>query len=339
MPRFLPCLCAAMFFSAVSIRAADEKGFTFQDTAGQYLDVLLDGKIAVRYMYAHDVSTPEKRVETFKPYLHVFDADGKGPITKGPGGLFPHHRAIFIGWNQVGYNGKKYDLWHMKETDIIHQKFSEQKGETDKATFTSLVNWVIEKDKTLLEEERTFIIKRGPAPARITIDFISKIKASLGDVELNGDPEHAGIHYRPANELDTKVTTYLYPVENADAHKDLDYPWVGMQYTLAGKTYSVAEINPASNPKGTKWSAYRDYGRFGAFPKQPIKSGESFTFKYRFIIADGEMMPVDFIQKSADEFAGATTPTPLPKTTAKISEQPKPKAPGAADPKAKEPAK
>src|SRR5205823_6030029 len=116
-------------------------------------------------------------------------------------------------------------------------------------------------------EERTFTIRRGPAPARVTIDVVSKLKAAAGDLALDGDPEHAGIHYRPANEVATKETTYLYPVENADAHKDLDYPWVGMSYTLGGKKYSIAEISHPENPKGTKWSAYRDYGRFGAFPK------------------------------------------------------------------------
>src|SRR5205823_6470869 len=101
---------------------------------------------------------------------------------------------------------------------------------------------------------------------------------------------------------------------------------VGMSYTLGGKKYSIAEISHPENPKGTKWSAYRDYGRFGAFPKAALKSGETRAFKYRFIIADGEMLPAEAIQKSSDEFAGATTPTTTPKTTAKLSEQPKPKA-------------
>lgn len=330
MLRLLSCLCAAILLSVATAHAADEKGFAFQDSPGKHLDVLLDGKIAVRYMYAHDVSTPDKRLETYKPYLHVFDADGKAPITKGPGGQFTHHRGIYIGWNKIAFNGKSYDLWHMKDTDIVHQKFANQKGEADQATFTSLTNWIIEKDKTLIEEERIFTIRRGPAPARITIDFVSKLKAALGDVALDGDPEHAGIHYRPANEVKPAETVYVYPKEGADAHKDVDYPWVGETYTLNGKKYSVVEISHSENPKNTRWSAYRDYGRFGAFPKEQIKSGETRAFKYRFIVADGEMVPVDFVQKSADEFSGATTPTPAPKTTVKLSEQPKPKAPAPA---------
>ena len=64
-------------------------------------------------MYAHDVSTPERRLETYKPYLHVFDADGTAPITKGAGGDFTHHRGIFIGWNKISVGGKTMDRWHM----------------------------------------------------------------------------------------------------------------------------------------------------------------------------------------------------------------------------------
>ena len=58
-----------------------------------------------------------------------------------------------------------------------------------------------------------------------------------------------------------------------------------------GKQYSVVEMSHPENPKGTKWSAYRNYGRFGAFPVATIKAGKPLVLKYRFVIADGEMMP------------------------------------------------
>jgi hypothetical protein len=310
---------------SLSLSAEDTKGFSFKDTDGKYLDVLLDGKIAARYMYEHDTSTPEQILVTYKPYLHIFNSEGTEPITKGPGGTFPHHRAIFIGWNIVTFAGKKYDLWHMKGTQIIHQKFLEQKA-GEEGTVTALIHWIVEKDKAILEEERTFKFRRAPA-GRFTVDFSSKIKAALGDVDLNGDPEHAGIHYRPAAEVTTKETVYVFPKENADATKDLDFPWVGESYTLKGKRHSVVEMSHPENPKGTRWSAYRDYGRFGEFPKKALKSGETFTFKYRFLLADGEMPATDAIQKSWDEFAGVAQPTPLPKVTIKPAAQPKPAAP------------
>src|SRR5437870_7599010 len=128
-------------------------GFTFHDETGQHLDVLRDGKIVARYMYAYDKSTPERRLETYKPYLHVCDAEGKAPITKGPGGQYTHHRGIYIGWNKLNVAGKTYDRWHMSGGEQVHEKFLSQKAEGDTAMFTSLVRWTGAGPEAILEEE------------------------------------------------------------------------------------------------------------------------------------------------------------------------------------------
>jgi len=284
--------------------ASPKAGFSLKDNPGENLDILLDGCIVARYMYAYDKSTPGRLHDTYKPYLHVFDAEGKTPITKGPGGLFTHHRGIFIGWNRIGFDGKTYDRWHMTGGEIIHQKFLEQEADADQASFTSFTHWNDETSKPIIEEERTMTIRRAPTPFRLLIEFIAKLKATDGDVMLDGDPEHAGIQYRPADEVVADETMYVFPKENADPKVDVDYPWVGETYTFNEKRYSIVEMNHPENPKDTKFSAYRDYGRFGAFFKREIKSGETLTVKYRFLIADGEMPATDVIQKCWDEFAG-----------------------------------
>src|SRR5436190_7584765 len=80
----------------------------------------------MRYMYSKlDEQTKEARSATFKPYHHVYDPSGKRLMTKGPGGLFPHHRGIFFGFNRISYGeGKKADTWH------CNNKESEQHVET-----------------------------------------------------------------------------------------------------------------------------------------------------------------------------------------------------------------
>lgn len=316
-------------------------GFSFDDHPGQYLDVLLDGKIVARYMDAFDNSTPDRHTETNKPYLHVFDADGKAPITNGydPKAEYPHHRGIFIGFRKIEYNGKQYDRWHMHDAvgpvdpttkkhaatigEIVHRKFVNEKADADSATFTSQTDWNDEAGKPFITEERTITLHRAPSPARLVVDMSSTL-TPIGDVVLDGDPEHAGVQYRPSNDVDRAKTFYVFPAEKPDAHKDLDYPWVGETYTLKnGKTYSVVEMSHPDDPKGVKWSAYRNYGRFGAFVPHPIKASETFTLKYRFLIADGDMPPVEVIEKSFDQFTGATTA--VPKVTVVPAEQPKPK--------------
>ncbi len=301
---------------------AAEQGFSLKDTAGQHLDVLLDGRLVARYMYAFDKSTPKRRDETYKPYLHVFDAEGKQPITKGPGGLYTHHRGIFIGWMKITFGDKVYDRWHMIGGEIVHQKFLVEKATADEATFTSLTHWNEPDGQAFLVEERTMTFRRGPDSGRLMIDFHTELIAPRGDLKLGGDPEHAGVQYRPANEVDGKQTVYVFPKEKANAHKDLDYPWVGETYVLDGKKYSIIDLNHPGNPKKTKFSAYRDYGRFGAFPVATIKKGQALNLDYRFLVFDGEMPAAAAIQKWWDEYAGMTAPSPVPAVSVVPAEQP-----------------
>ena len=87
--------------------------FSWQDTDGEYLDLLFDGKKVTRYMYAYDTSTEQRTFETYKPFHHVYDAEGN-LLTNGPDGstaypkkgiLYPHHRGILIGWNKLTFEG------------------------------------------------------------------------------------------------------------------------------------------------------------------------------------------------------------------------------------------
>jgi hypothetical protein len=315
LPRAGLLAAFTLLFGLAGPAPAQTGGFALSDKTGEYLDVLLEGKVAARYMYAYDKSSPQRLLDTYKPYLHVFDAEGQSPITKGPGGLYTHHRGIFIGWNKIGFNGQTYDRWHMKGGEIVHQKFLEQKADASQAGFTSLTHWQDEAGQPIVEETRKLVLRRGPSAARLSIDFTASLKAPRGPVKLAGDPEHSGVHYRPADEVVASETAYVFPKAGADPKIDLDYPWVGVTYTLNGKRYSVVEMNHPENPKDTKFSAYRDYGRFGAFFKNDIASGETLTIHYRFLVADGEMPPAEAIQKCWDDFAGVKNPSPVPPIT------------------------
>lgn len=324
-----------------SARAADA-GFSFADTQGKHLDVLLDGKIVGRYMYQLDRSSPDTLKATFKPFLHVFDAEGKAPITKGAEGEpFPHHRGIYVGWNKIGFEGKSYDRWHLRDKGAtVHTKFVDQKASADEATFTSVVTWEgANPEQAILEEHRTMTFRRAPAPGRFTIDLTSKLTAPIGDVKLDGDPEHAGIQYRPAAEVTAKESVYVFPGEGADPTKQKDFPWVGLTYTLNGVKHSVVNMAHPENPKDTRWSAYRDYGRFGAFPVIEIKKGSTATVRHRFLIAEGTMPPAAYIQQSYDQFAGAAQASPVPPVTVKPVGAAKPATPKpAAKPAGEKPA-
>ena len=298
--------------------AAD--AFQLRDEPGQYLDILSGQRLVGRYMYAHDTSTAQKHHESYKPYLHVFAVDGQTIITKGPGGEYTHHRGIFIGWIRIGFADKTYDLWSMGGGDQVHQKFLAQAADADQAKVTSLVDWNTKGDQTLVREERTMNFRQPPAPAHVLVDFSTRLTAPSGDVMLDGDPEHGGAQYRPANELDRQATVYVFPKEKPKPTADLDYPWVGETYTLDGKRYSAVIMNHPDNPHGARFSAYRNYGRFGPFFRQPLKSGETLALKYRFLVAEGELPSAEMLQACYNQFAGTTDP--VPPTTLLPAQQP-----------------
>lgn len=280
-----------------------------KDTKGEHLDVVDGDKLVVRYMYAHDTSSKERRLETYKPYLHVYDADGETLMTKGVGDPFTHHRGVFIGWNRITFKGQKFDRWHMNNGEIVHQKFTKTEAEGRDATIESVTHWHDAEESSILDEVRTMGIDQPEeGKARLIITFRSKLTAAHGDISLKGDPEHAGVQFRPSAKIEKQKTKYFFPegVDNVKSARDL--PWIAETMVIGGKTYTVVQLNHPSNPKGTKHSAYRDYGRFGSFFEKDLKKGEVLEVNYQFLICDGEMKDTRFIEKSYKNYVSPPQP-------------------------------
>jgi len=280
---------------------ADGKQFSWQDRQGQYLDLLFDGRKVTRYMYAHDTSSEQRTFETYKPFLHVYDASGH-LLTNGPDGvspylkdaiLYPHHRGLFIGWNRLTFDGQRYDLWHMPQAHQVHQEFLELTAGPVLARSTALIHWNDDKGKPIIVERRQTTVFRQSDPTVLLLDFHTELKAVRGDVFLNGDPEHAGFQYRPHDAVakggkEVKAK-YLFHKDGIDPRKDRDLPWVAMSYGLSSGRHSVQHMNHPDNPKSTLYSAYRDYGRFGAFFTKELGDGQTLTLDYRIWVGRGEM--------------------------------------------------
>jgi hypothetical protein len=292
---------------AASAAAADAP-FAFELQEGRHLDVFHAGRRAVRYVLAYD---PDRYKETYKPFLHVFDAAGESPVTNGVAAKqYPHHRGIFIGWTKLMFGGKRYDFWGMGGGCQQHVRLLARDAGPAGARFTSLVHWNDRAGTTLLEEKRTHVLLPGEKPTLALVDVVSRLTPVAGDVVLDGDPEHAGVQYRPHDDVDRKATTYLFHADGVTPGrgKDTDMPWVAQQYTLAGTTYNVQQMNHPSNPKGTEWSAYRDYGRFGCWFRKELAKGETLTVRYRFWVSEGELKPREAYQKQYDAFAASPAP-------------------------------
>jgi len=221
--------------------------------------------------------------------IDPLDPKAQRTITKGAGDKYTHHRGIYIGWSKTTIDGVgKFDTWHMKNgVRQIYRKILDHKASAEKAKLTVAIDWVA-KDKTILTEKRTLIVHAPEAHGAFTLDKISEITAVAGDTDLNGDPEHAGCQYR-AHEavVKNKSAKYLFPEGVKKVQDERDMPWAALTYQIDGRPYHVQHMSHPSIPKGNRYSAYRDYGRFGAFFVTKIAQGDSVTFRIRFHIAPG----------------------------------------------------
>jgi hypothetical protein len=312
MKLFLPLLLA--------VAALQARAFDITVAGDDHVAVAHGAAVVAKFMIAHDTSTPERHHDTYKPYLHVFSSDGATRLTKGPGGQFTHHRGIFLGFSKIAFGGKSYDRWHMKGGDQIATKIT-----PDRDAFTAQIDWQGDTAAPFLTEERKFSFTTPAKPFYLGVEMNSVIKAVSGEAELGGDPEHAGAQFRPSELVDTQTTTYILPGEKADAHKAKDLPWAAEVFTVEGKTFTVVILNHPDNPKDTAVSAYRDYGRFGMFPKGKATADAPLKLRYQWLIAEGDVRDAAVFQQAWNAFAGKSEPVPPATVKASERKQAKPK--------------
>ena len=274
--------------------SANER-FSWAGKPGDYLDLLYKGRPVTRYMYASDTSTEQRAFETFKVFHHVFDETGRNFITNGPGGRFPHHRGIYYGFNHLHYDGdQRDDWWHMRDgVRQEHYQFEKTIAGPVLARSTAVIHWNDAAGEPVVIERRTLTAFAQPLPTIALLDFESELTPARSDIRLAGDPEHAGVQYRACNYVfeETKDRTiYVFDDPDANAHRDRDMPWAAMRYFMRlDRPYTVQQMDHPTNPRETRFSAYRDYGRFGAFFVTDVAENESLTVRYRFWIANTGM--------------------------------------------------
>ncbi len=301
---------AALFAAAITVthavRAAD--GWSFSEGKG-FRDLQFNGATVLRHMNEWD---PARRDETYKPFTHVFDFAGKAPITKGAGGSYPHHRGLFIGWRKTTLAGKSYDFWHCQNVIRRHMKYlpEQEKADAASATMASVTEWPAPAGEVVVRETQT-ITATKPSEGKLVMDIRFKLEAPGGPVTLDGDVQHAGFHFRAAEEVSTraKETAYILPEGAVKKGGDVfeQCKWVVCQFSIGGSRYAVAHFSAPENPTPLQYST-RAYGRFGAFSKTAIPADEPLTLRYRVIITDTAKIPpgnaADW-QKQWDEFAAA----------------------------------
>ncbi len=269
---------------------------TNPDGPGKAIDVLHDGKPAARLIHGDG---------QMKPFLHVFGVDGE--LLTNPGldaagktiGQFPHHRGIFIGWNQIRSELGNDDLWHLRHgewmevTAIRHVKATDEHAE-----IAVEIAWRSQKkddagSNVLVNEVRTMRISRPDGAATTVVDAEFELTAAR-DITLGGDLQHAGVHFRAHRDVGdrAKETVYLWSpdVENGNGRiVNPEMRWCRFVFPMGEHWYSAIQFNAPQNP--TEELSWRDYGRFGFFFSQPLEKDTSLTLRHRFVVSP--IMPPD----------------------------------------------
>ena len=280
-----------------------EAGFRVVDKTGAYSEILFKDRPILRYMCQPiDESSKEKRELTYKVYHHVYDPAGTRIVTKGPGGLYTHHRGLFYAFNKVIYgDGKQCDIWHCPVASQQHEKILATETGPVLARQRVQIGWHGVAKEVFAREERELTVYN--VPGGTLIEFASLLRTENGPIKLDGDPQHAGFQFRAANEVagkeSAKQTYYLRPdgkgemgaTRNWDPKTregPVNLPWDAMSFVLGGKRYTVAYLNSPQNPKESRFSE-RDYGRFGCYFEYDLTAEHPLVVNYRIWLQDGEM--------------------------------------------------
>lgn len=291
--------------------------FKWTDTPGQHSELALGSRPVLRYMYAPlDESSPEARSATFKPYHHVFDPEtGTTLLTKGPGGLFPHHRGVFFGFNRISYGeGKTADVWHCNQGEFqSHDSFLETESGPLFGRHHLAIAWHGKAKDIFAEEIRSLMAYN--LPGGTLVEFRTQLATTGGKVKLDGDPQHAGFQFRATQEVPDKTakeTYYLRPDGKGEPEKfrnwddkgrdpkTVNLPWNALCMVVGGKRYTVCYLDRPDNPKESRFSE-RDYGRFGSYFEYELDHEKPLHLNYRLWIQAGEMTAQQ-VQKLADDF-------------------------------------
>jgi hypothetical protein len=257
-------------------------GFQFHDEAGKYNELKFGDRPVMRYMYeAIDRSSPERIGETYKVFHHVYDPAGSRYVTKGPGGLFPHHRGLFFGFNRISYGDQKADIWHCRNGEQqAHTEFLAEEAGPVLGRQQLAIDWHGQDNNIFAKEKRELTAYN--TPGGVMIEFATALTSQVGKVRLDGDPQHAGFQFRGSQDIPDKtkeLTYYLRPdgkgepgkFRNWSAKKDesgqnlnhINLPWLALNFVLDDKHYTCCYIDHPNNPKPARYSE-RDYGRFGS---------------------------------------------------------------------------
>jgi Methane oxygenase PmoA len=304
----LPALLA---FAACGA-AAERPEFAWTDPEGERPVLTYGGNPVLEYVRPKfdPKAVPDKKEvltnPTIKVYHHLYSPIGKGiRLTNGPEGRYPHHRGIFYGFNRVSYDGQQADVWHCRNGESQqHVATLSHDAGPDAGRHKVKVSWNGRDGKPFATEERELVVS---APKGVwQVDFSSVLTTDRDRVRLDGDPQHAGFHFRAAQDVEKneKETYFLRPEGKGEKGEEVNWvakpkgksvpsgpvnrPWTAMSFVVGGKRYTCLYLDHPDNPKEARQSE-RAYGRVGTYFEYDLTKDKPLKVRYRLWAQEGEV--------------------------------------------------
>lgn len=298
-------LCAVVTFAACGV--AQTKGFEWKDPEGNHPVLFQGGKKVLEYVHA--TFDPKRNAAkkdgaltnpTIKVFHHLYDESGTVRLTNGPEGQYPHHRGIFFGFNRITYDGKKADVWHCRDGESQrHVKTLSHDSGPASGSHEVKLTWNGQDGEPFATELRE--LKVTAEKGGRLIEFKSTLTTDRDKVRLDGDPQHAGFHFRANSEVEkAKAETYfMSPDGKGEKGKEVNWepkgkkgpvnrPWSAMSFVVGGKRYTVVYLDHPDNPKEARQSE-RAYGRLGTYFEYDLTKDKPLKVKYRLWVQEGEV--------------------------------------------------
>lgn len=292
----------------------DEECFTssfdWERVGDHSMQLLFNGNPVIQY--EHPVFDPDDIEETKKPFHHVFEPSGDDLITKGPGGRFSHHRGIFFGYNHVYINDERIDIWHANDGERSeHIEVIREFAGPVMGGHEVRIHWKDHDGEPFIEEIRTIRVFRQDTDETL-IDFASILQPVDRPVRLEGDRQHAGVHFRASQYVADNPDysrfirppswTDLDPREEIRGARMYDLPWNAMHFRINDNPFTVSYMSHPTNPGNAEMSE-RLYGRFGEFFPYYLDEDDHLVVHYRFWVKEGEAPSVDQLDMRYQGFA------------------------------------
>lgn len=287
MPTLRAAAPALLALLAPSI-AAQGDGDGARPPAGADLR-FADGSPATTFFHRdHD---EEHHHDTCKVFHHVRALDGT-LLTKGNGGLFQHHKGLFIGWNRTAWNERRFDFWHMpkQELQVFRGYLPHTELGMSKGAQVCEVDWITPEGEVVVAERRGLQLVDQRADHYV-LHLRNELRAPNGKVRLAGDPQHAGQQFRAPQTFapkDAEKVTYVRPPGAAAHGNDVwtGCDWIAEVQPHGEQRYTILRVEGPGNRGETTWST-RDYGRFGATRTVDVTKAQPLVLDTFYVIADG----------------------------------------------------